>query len=311
LGVATDRNSTGDAGDLTIKTNTLLVRDGAVVTAESFGTGSAGNMTLNARSIRLDNDGLLSANTRSPKVDPNREQATINIDSQALIMTGGSNIITNARGANVFGGNININADVLVGIANSDITANSADFRGGNVKINTQGIFGIQFRDIDSPQTSDITATGATNQLNGNVQITRPDVDPTAGLVALPADVVDRSGLIAQDCPANQGNSFIVTGRGGLPPTPEQELDDDADWQDRRRLTVAQHTPNSTAHTVRQRLTAEARTTHTPNPKSYTPIIEATGWQRTPTGEIILVATTPDPTVQHPLKKPVTCIGRQ
>jgi large exoprotein involved in heme utilization and adhesion len=140
LFASAQRNSTGDAGDLTIKTNTLLVRDGAGVTVQSIGTGTAGNMTLNARSIRLDNNALLSANTRSAKVDPNREQATININSQDLIMTRNSNIRTNARGANVFGGNININADVLVGIDNSDITANSANFRGGNVTINIQGI---------------------------------------------------------------------------------------------------------------------------------------------------------------------------
>jgi large exoprotein involved in heme utilization and adhesion len=155
---------------------------------ESRGTGTAGIMTLNARSIRLDNNAVFSANTRSALVDPNREQATININSQDLIITGNSNIRTNARGGNVFGGNININADVLVGIDNSDITANSADFRGGNVRINTQGIIGIQFRDIASLQTSDITATGATRELTGNVQITTPDVDPTTGLVELPAD---------------------------------------------------------------------------------------------------------------------------
>jgi large exoprotein involved in heme utilization and adhesion len=36
-------NSTGDAGDLTIKTNTLLVRDGAQVGTATFGAGKGGD----------------------------------------------------------------------------------------------------------------------------------------------------------------------------------------------------------------------------------------------------------------------------
>src|SRR4028119_217860 len=205
-------------------------------------------MTLNVRSIRLDNNALLSGSTRSAKVVPNGEQATININSQDLIITGNSRIRTNATGNNVFGGNININADVLVGIDNSDITANSADFRGGNVRINTQGIFGIQFRDLASPQTSDITATGATRELTGNVQIIRPDVDPTTGLVELPADFVDRSDEMATGCRGVQGSSFVVTGRGGLPPTPQQALGDDPRWRDWRAPAVASRQPNVPAN---------------------------------------------------------------
>jgi filamentous hemagglutinin family protein len=303
LAAAGARNSTGDAGDLTIKTNTLLVQDGALVTVRSDGTGTAGNMTLNADSIRLDNNGTLSANTQSPKIDPNREQATININSQDLILTGNSNIITNATGANVFGGNININADVLLGIQNSDITANSANFRGGNVRINTQGIFGLQFRDVASPQTSDITATGASRELSGNVQIIRPDVDPTTGLVQLPATVVDNSGLITQGCAANQGNSFAVTGRGGLPPLPEQQLDDNADWQDRRRLVAAQ--TNTGKNPSNQ--SSESRTNKTPTHPQY---IEATSWQITPTGEVVLVANTSEPTMQNTLSS-ASCLSRK
>ena len=95
--------------------------------------------------------------------------------------------------------------------------------------INASGIFGIQFRPQNTP-LSDITATGANSTSNGTVQLNINQLDPTAGLVQLPTGLVDSSRLIAQGCPADRGNSFVITGHGGLPPTPEQELDDDAEW---------------------------------------------------------------------------------
>jgi large exoprotein involved in heme utilization and adhesion len=299
LFTSAEPNSTGNAGDLTIKTNTLLVRDEAEVAVESRGTGTAGNMTLNARSIRLDNKAFFLANTRS--VDPNREQATININSQDLIITGNSNITTNATGANVFGGNIIISADVLVGIENSDITANSADFRGGNVTINTQGIFGIQFRDVASPQTSDITATGATRELTGNVQIIRPDVDPTSGLVELPVDFVDRSDAIAQGCRDVQGSSFVVTGRGGLPPTPQQALGDDPRWRDWRTPAGVSRQPNTPANGT---LPPSANSASTKSAR-----VEATGWVIEPDGKVILTASAPNVTSSHQWREPINCHG--
>ncbi|MGL5924212.1 hypothetical protein [Chroococcidiopsis sp.] len=141
---------------------------------------------------------------------------------------------TNAEGENVSGGNINIDTDFLAAFDNSDISANSENARGGNVTINATGIFGIGLRDRPTP-LSDITATGATSALSGNVQLNIEQVELNRGLVELPAQVVDISGLIVSGCRATtEGSSFIVTGRGGLLPTPQQELDDDPAWRDRR-----------------------------------------------------------------------------
>ena len=278
-------NSTGDAGDLTIKTNTLLVRDGASVTVQSFGTGTAGNMTLNARSIRLDNLALLTANTSSAKVDPTREQATININSRDLIMRRGSKIFTNAKRENVIGGNINIDTDVLVAVENSDISANSFDFRGGNVRINAQGIFGTQSRDAPSDK-SDITATGSSPELNGN--------NPNSGLVNLPVIPVDTK--VAQGCYAGgtQAQSeFMITGRGGLPPNPGDALSTDA--VDVGLVTL---NPNSEKRAIQN------VTNKTPKPATPQPIVEATGWVINSFGEVELIAnarTTPHGSWQNPV----------
>jgi large exoprotein involved in heme utilization and adhesion len=280
---------TGDAGDLTIKTNTLLVQDEAQISVESSGTGTAGSMTLNARSIRLDNNALLSANTQSAKFDPNREQATININSRDLIMRRGSNITTNATGENVIGGNINIDTDVLAAFENSDISANSTNFRGGNVRINAQGIFGTQFRDVASDRTSDITATGASPEFSGNVEINTPDIDPDSGLVNLPTVPVDTE--VAQSCTAGgtvAKSQFTVTGRGGLPPNPGEPLSTDAVQVDLITLNPSSNNRNSPTVTSKT-------TTATPER-----IVEATGWIINEKGEVVLIANAPTTTPHSP-----------
>nr|WP_322709100.1 filamentous hemagglutinin N-terminal domain-containing protein [Nostoc sp. ChiSLP03a]MDZ8210246.1 filamentous hemagglutinin N-terminal domain-containing protein [Nostoc sp. ChiSLP03a] len=305
LFVSAQSNSTGDAGDLTVRTNTLLVQDGSKVGVESRGTGIAGNMTLNARSIRLNNNALLSANTGSPEVDPNREQATININSKDLILTRNSNIRTDATGENVFGGNININADVLAGSQNSDISANSTDFRGGNVRINTKGIFGIQFRDIPSLNTSDITATGATRELSGNVQITRPDINPTNGLIQLPTNLVNVSQQISTACtPGSQEfqSTFVSTGRGGLPISPTEPLQDTSTLSAWVRLRPKPAT-RAKIITISPQPIAVSNNTKI---AAATTIVEATGWVVDRNGNIELVAL-PQLNLHSPWQTPASC----
>ena len=219
----------GAGGDLTITTPKLIVRDGAVISVSNFssrnlappGTGPAGNLQIQAGTIRLDNEGVITAAAAGG------DKGNITVDSQDIQMRRGSAITTNATGASA-GGNITIKTDTLVALENSDITANATNSRGGRVIVNAQGIFGTEFREELTPE-SDITATGPSPELSGTVQINTPDVDPSSGLVELPASVVDVEGLVARNfCAAKQaGSSFKVTGRGGLPASPNDPLIDE------------------------------------------------------------------------------------
>ena len=268
----------GPAGNIQIETGRLIVNDGARVTVNSLGSGEAGSITVKADSILLDNAANLTANTAGGGGE-------INLRTPALILRRGSSITTNATGSEIPGGNITMALDtgVLAALENSDITANSKDFRGGQVRINAQSIFGTQFRPIGTPESSDITATGATSDLSGTVQINTPEVDPSSGLIQLPQELVDTTRLVDKRCsPQQQQSSFIVTGRGGLPTPPNEPLNPDSPWEDWRIAQESQPIRELNSQNSRNR----QQTTNQP-PET---IVEAQGWYKDANGNIVLTA---------------------
>ena len=280
----------GAGGDLTITTPKLIVRDGAVISVSNFssrnlappGTGPAGNLQIQAGTIRLNNQGVITAAAAGG------DKGNITLDSQEIQMRRGSAITTNATGAST-GGNITIKTDTLVALENSDITANALNNRGGNVSINAQGIFGTEFRPQLTPN-SDITATGAEG-LNGVVQINTPDVDPSSGLVELSATVVDVEGLVARNfCAAKQaGSSFKVTGRGGLPASPNDPLIDEV-------LAVEWSRPGGE---VQARGVSRPQSTDNGQRRNRV-IQQAQGWIVAADGTVILTTEAPTASPQSP-----------
>jgi filamentous hemagglutinin family protein len=268
----TEAEASGTAGVLNITTGNLSVQDGARVTVSSRGTGQAGDLQVQAGSIGLDNSGSISADTTGGG-------GNIELRSPVLILRRGSSITTNATGIDISGGNINIDTDVLVALENSDITANSRDFRGGNVNITAQGIFGTQFRTQQTSE-SDITATGANSELNGTVEINRPDVDPSQGLANFPDEPVNNVE-VAEGCQAGGQQASIALfnrGKGGLAPNPYEPISSSNIWEDVPRST--QRTENS------------ARASALPATLSDK-IVEAQGWIVNEKGEVTLVAQVP------------------
>jgi len=268
----TEAEASGAAGILNITTGNLSVQDGARVTVSSRGTGQAGDLQVQARSIRLDNSGSISADTSGGG-------GNIEVRSPLLILRRGSSITTNATGIDISGGNINIDTNVLVALENSDISANSLDFRGGNVTITAQGIFGTQFRTQQTSE-SDITATGANSELNGTVEINRPDVDPSQGLANFPDEPVNNVE-VAEGCQAGGQQAsiaFFNRGRGGIASNPYESIGSSNIWEDMPRST--QRTENS------------ARASASPAALSDK-IVEAQGWLVNEKGEVTLVAQMP------------------
>ena len=215
----------GNSGTITLNANQITARQGAVISVSNLGFGGAGEINLFADQINLD-QAKFTANTLGFSPRANQDLANINLQTSALILENQSSITSNAAGFSN-GGNLNLNTGVLVAIQNSDITANAIASLGGRVVVNTQGIFGTEFRDRLT-SVSDITATSELGaEFDGIVEFQTPEIDTTSGLVRLESTPIDVTSLVDQNpClhrdTNEQQSQFISTGRGGLPPIPDQ-----------------------------------------------------------------------------------------
>jgi filamentous hemagglutinin family protein len=278
LYTSTSQASTGDGGSLQITTGQLTIADNAQINVSSLGSGDAGNLKISADMLSLDTKGNIRADVQSGS------EGNIAIATNTLLMRRGSQITTNA-GINANGGNITINAPIIVGLEDSDIIANAIKGRGGNIDITTQGIFGLTFRNQLTPE-NDITASSEFG-VNGTVDINNFGVDPSSGLVELPVNLVDSSQQIATGCSNNTGSSFVVTGRGGIPQNPSQDVRSDRTWSDIRDISAYRKNNSVTAQI----------------PESPETIVQATSWYRNAQGKIELVAD--KPSIQ--IKQALTC----
>jgi filamentous hemagglutinin family protein len=273
----------GNAGNLTVTTGKLKIEDGAALLVNSFGnsSGAAGDLTVSANSIYLNNGTITAAAAES-------EGGNITLQTQSLIMRNQSQITASADTGSK-GGNITINAGVIgaVPTENSDITANAPQGAGGRVIINSQGIFGTQVRPNLTPE-SDITAFGKAAELNGTVQVNTPEINVQGALNQLNGNFITPEQAIASSCFARRNveqGSFTVTGTGGLPTTPYDAL------RGRYAVTQVQALPNS----ARQQTSSPTPNPPSPPAQSWKlgdPIQEAQGMSVTPDGRII-VGTNP------------------
>lgn len=197
-GLLTSTQGPGTAGNLTLTTEQLIVRDGAKISLSSQSPqnsisrnlGKAGDLNITAGSILIDNQGVIVSTTDSG----NGGNITLQVRDLLLLRRDGQ-ISTNAGEAKEGGdgGNITLNIPngfvVTAPLENNDITANAFSGAGGKIIINTTGIFGFEQRSradlvrllqTDEPnllnpqrlQTSDITAFSQQNPLlNGTIQI--------------------------------------------------------------------------------------------------------------------------------------------
>ncbi|MBW4595744.1 MAG: filamentous hemagglutinin N-terminal domain-containing protein [Brasilonema angustatum HA4187-MV1] len=278
----TTSTASGQGGNIQVNVRQLNVSDYAQISVNSQGSAIAGDININANTVRLSDRANIVAETAS------QNGGNISIKNANLLLLRRNSLIsaTAAQGGN--GGNITMNAQFIVAVPkeNSDIFANAFQGRGGNITINTQGLFGIVRASFPTPQ-SDITASSELG-VQGQIFITQPEVERTSGLIELPTQVVDATTQIAQICPRSPNakplGEFIITGRGSLQPNPLEPLAGTPNLSPLATLD-SQNSANvpQTSPSIAVTPTAPA-------------IVEAQGWVKDRDGNITLVAFAPQAT---------------
>jgi len=327
--ISANTYGTGDAGTISITAKNVQISSGAEVNSNTENTGKAGEINFNVAdsfdlkfaSINTNtsgeaNGGKISISAKKLQMqDASISSAASNtgrggdIDLQIgnlLLLRGqnsGSSISTTATGSGD-GGNITINVPngfiVTVPNENSDITANAFSGGGGKITITSLSNFGIRQRSRDDlsrllgtadpnqlkPEisaTNDITAFSQTSPtLEGQVILNTPDVDPSKGFVELPTLLAEISEVIDTSCAAfasGEGSKFTVTGRGGLPPSPNEPLSTDVLWTDTRTSAI----------TTQPQAKKEPAGLPQSKPEAIK-IVPATGWVFNGKGQVTLIS---------------------
>lgn len=207
----------GKAGDLTIQTPMLTVRNGAEIGVRATSTGAAGNLKLIADTIELNDQGTISAvkvSGTGGNIELNARKVTLNnsiINASVLGEGVGGNITINAsvsmkliNGANLsvssFGpgnaGDIQINTNSL-NLDRGIMTATSFLGEGGDINLNVKNDLVLRNNSTISTRAG-TENTGGGN--GGNIKI-------KTGVVAL----LQNSNINANAFDGNGGNIQITT----------------------------------------------------------------------------------------------------
>ncbi|MBD2042912.1 filamentous hemagglutinin N-terminal domain-containing protein [Microcoleus sp. FACHB-672] len=268
-GLSAATNTAGDAGDVIVNTQRLVIGDGAQITVNGLGSGNPGSIDITSGDMRLFNQGKLTATSETGKGGNITLRAgNIQLRHNSEISATGSqtgNLTTE--------GNITIEPVTLVLLEGSRIITNAGDPGGGsNITINP--FAGSDLAVFKSPD-SIINAVGDLN-IQGNVSVQPADVPEV--------EVTNIEGLISAGCEDVAGSEFIVTGRGGLPPNPSAPLSSNTalvEW--------------ATRDAGADELSKQPSTTPSA-PTTQTPLVEAQGWIVAADGTITLTAEAPTTT---------------
>ena len=230
----------------------------------SQGTGEAGDIKVKSGVLEISDRGIISGETLSGK------GGNVSLQIQDFLLLRRGSKITTTASNDGDGGNIKIDSPLVVAFPaeNSDITANAFNGSGGSIEIFSEAILGLESR-TQLSATSDITAFSTQNpNLNGIIELNIAQERVLQELTKLPDRTIDVSQSIIRGCSTNDnGDRFVVTGKGGLAPSPTESL--------RSSAIRATSTEGSTNN---HRVTEPAS------------IVEAQGWKINNRGNVVLIA---------------------
>ena len=290
--VDTSTNAPGDAGSVDITANGDITFEGKATNGEGSGVtsqvnpeaeGNAGIVTIFTQgNLALKDGGRIdvSINTQKDTENTARTNADINLQVVENLTLDNDSLISARASGNADGGNLDIDSGFIITFpdGNNDIIASAEQGQGGNITIDAKSLFSIEERPL-SDSTNDINASSEFNS-SGTVEIDVLEVDPSQDSLNIPVAPVETE--VAQACEVDRDRNqseFVVTGRGGLPNSPEANLNSNFVLEDWR---VEADNSATSFRTPEKSLAASRDRTES--------IVEANSWIVNDRGEIVLVA---------------------
>ncbi len=199
----------GESGDLTVKADNLVIKNGASIDTSNLGDGSSGNLVVEARSIILSGS---DAEKRTRIINEALGESTgklgdILVTTQKLNIKNGASISARTE-TFTNGGNIKIAADKISMHNNADITsstkgrgdAGNITIKANNIVLSGQGSEISSEADIRTPEfrlerTGNITiAVGHMNILDG-ARISTADIDPSSSTLISDFDIQTKNSF--------------------------------------------------------------------------------------------------------------------
>ena len=237
----------GSAGKISMYSNNLIMDSGAIMSAETTGSGYGGDISLiikdqillsgqnnhdfssgiessaYGKSESAGNAGKIEIATDYLKIIDNCRISTkaedsgggkINIQSHKKIHLFNANITSSVENGIKNGGDISIDTNEIL-LNNSNIIANAYQGNGGNINIQSNVL--VQ-------STSSIIDASSKLGIDGNVELIAPNEDFSKSLNTLPPDFLNASAWVKTPCKLRTGESashFIMKSRDAMPLSPD------------------------------------------------------------------------------------------
>ncbi|MCS6302420.1 MAG: filamentous hemagglutinin N-terminal domain-containing protein [Nitrospira sp.] len=189
---------TGPGGDITIqgldsKSSVMIDGQGSGIFANTEGTGVGGSINLSAKTLTIQNGGIISASTTGTDSRAIGGSITVNATDQVALTNGGSITASSTGPANA--GNIKIDAGKQLSVQDSKITTEAMTARGGNIEV------------IAKDRIQLANGRISTSVLDGSGDSGRISIDPNEVIVQ------NNSKIFAQAVRGNGGDITITTPR--------------------------------------------------------------------------------------------------
>jgi filamentous hemagglutinin family protein len=229
--ISTTTETRGDGGSINIRAGAIELESRASIQSASLESGRAGTISLeSARNLQLTGESTVSTSAPKSSGGDLRMQAGNEIRLEhsgvsAQAGPGGGGNITLLAPALIYlfhgtldaqaagdGGNLNIDPVFFI-LNNSALISKSTTANGGNITILSDFFF----------QSASLIDASAPFGLPGTVSVSAPEVDLSGSLVGLPSTMLGVESQLRPDCAVrvtDDFSSFVVLGRGGLPPQP-------------------------------------------------------------------------------------------